>query len=37
MSPYRRAKLWRTANIIAIEAGIVLTIVLMIEQTRPAC
>lgn len=37
MSAYRRAKLWRTANIIAIESGIVLIIVLMIEQTRPIC
>lgn len=37
MTSYRRAKLWRTANIIAIESGIVLIVVLMIEQTRPIC
>lgn len=37
MSPYRRAKLWRTANIIAIVAGLIFIAVLMIEQTRPAC
>ena len=37
MTRYRRAKLWRTASIIAIEAGIVLIIVLMIEQPRPIC
>lgn len=37
MNRYRRAKLWRTANIIAIEAGLVLIVVLMIEQTRPVC
>lgn len=37
MSPYRRAKLWRKANFIAIVAGLILIAVLMIEQTRPVC
>lgn len=37
MTRYRRAKLWRAASIIATEAGLVLIIVLMLEQTRPVC
>ncbi len=37
MSPYRRVKLWHTANIVAIEVGLILIAVLMIEQTRPVC
>lgn len=37
MTNYRRAKLWRTINIIAIESGLVLIVVLVIEQTRPVC
>lgn len=37
MSSYRAKKRYFTARLILIDVCIVLTIVLMLEQTRPVC